>query len=410
MAELGRPWALATGYDIAFLHLVMVALEESPVESLPCTVLPFRKLPVRRLSEPARRWLTAINILLIEEKCRDDVADDNAWKGRLGLKLMKKQAQRARGELLESGFPSEHITTLTERQGELERKSLTLEEYAIPTSLMLGEVFAHAAQLTGRPEMALPMKQLGQGLGCAIFIKDALDDLDKDGKRGRFNAIEKSLGSSYQRYVRTSLAREVRRTRSGLARLGMSNGEAAQILNQFAPKSVQRPAIRRRTTAGAFEFFVCLGSCCCEAGMHGALAGCCPGDLCCAAAVNAPKDKSNLVEKVSSASPLHCPACGEDLKPCLVGGVEIDECDNCRGLWLDHGELEVLANVASLPTRLTVKRRTIPTPQLRPEGTRPCPRCSKILVGTVVKGVRLDLCAECQGVWLDQGELNQILD
>ncbi len=38
-----------------------------------------------------------------------------------------------------------------------------------------------------------------------------------------------------------------------------------------------------------------------------------------------------------------------------------------------------------------------------------CPVCQQPLVEMERWGVRLDLCQRCQGVWLDQGELEQIV-
>jgi uncharacterized protein len=418
MAELGRPWALATGYDIAFLHLLMVTLEGSPLERLPCTAVPFRKLPIRRLSEPARAWLVAVNILLMEEKCRDDVADEKAWRAQLGLKLIGKQADRARRVIGESNLALlRQLTTLSERQRELEREQRTLEEYALPTSLLLGDVFAQAAVVTGRPEMSRAMRQLGQGLGAAIYVKDALDDLEQDRKVGRFNAVESSSPPSSRQYVRTSLRREVRRSQTGLERMGMSGGEACQILKEFDLPTLSRP-LRRRSVAGFCEILMCCDfTICCDAAVccdGASVCAACPCDACCVGAATSSQEKTSPVKtppvESNQVLPLHCPGCGDDLHPQGVGKVEIDECRSCHGLWLDSGELEVLANAKVLPDRLLVKRKTPPLRQLRPEGTRPCPRCSQILVGTVVKGVRLDLCADCQGVWLDQGELNQILE
>jgi hypothetical protein len=40
-----------------------------------------------------------------------------------------------------------------------------------------------------------------------------------------------------------------------------------------------------------------------------------------------------------------CPRCGADLKEQHVENVKIDECNDCGGVWLDHGELEQLARV-----------------------------------------------------------------
>ena len=39
---------------------------------------------------------------------------------------------------------------------------------------------------------------------------------------------------------------------------------------------------------------------------------------------------------------MKCPKCGMDLQPLTQGKVEIDTCFNCKGIWLDAGELDEL--------------------------------------------------------------------
>ena len=40
-----------------------------------------------------------------------------------------------------------------------------------------------------------------------------------------------------------------------------------------------------------------------------------------------------------------CPRCGIDLSEHDHKGVKIDKCDSCGGMWLDKGEMEMLAHV-----------------------------------------------------------------
>ncbi|HEY3452378.1 MAG TPA: zf-TFIIB domain-containing protein [Myxococcales bacterium] len=40
---------------------------------------------------------------------------------------------------------------------------------------------------------------------------------------------------------------------------------------------------------------------------------------------------------------MHCPKCGMTLHTLEFKGVEIDRCFNCKGTWLDEGELEKIA-------------------------------------------------------------------
>jgi hypothetical protein len=37
-----------------------------------------------------------------------------------------------------------------------------------------------------------------------------------------------------------------------------------------------------------------------------------------------------------------------------------------------------------------------------------CPKCGQSLYEIEYKGVKIDRCANCQGVWLDAGELEQV--
>ncbi len=39
-----------------------------------------------------------------------------------------------------------------------------------------------------------------------------------------------------------------------------------------------------------------------------------------------------------------------------------------------------------------------------------CPRCKNILIMSDKHGVEIDFCPICQGVWLDRGELEKIIE
>ena len=42
---------------------------------------------------------------------------------------------------------------------------------------------------------------------------------------------------------------------------------------------------------------------------------------------------------------MKCPKCGGDLKEQDIGNVKVDVCSDCRGMWLDAGELDLLRQV-----------------------------------------------------------------
>ena len=49
-----------------------------------------------------------------------------------------------------------------------------------------------------------------------------------------------------------------------------------------------------------------------------------------------------LQQKQKEAHWMKCPKCGSDLDEINYQGVMIDRCNECKGIWLDSGELELL--------------------------------------------------------------------
>ncbi len=103
--------------------------------------------------------------------------------------------------------------------------------------------------------------------------------------------------------------------------------------------------------------------------------------------------------------------CPRDQTPLLAhvrDGVEADVCSQCHGVWFSRPALEACVRKtsasASLPT-MPVHRSS--SPILR---RLPCPVCQPDrLVTHRHEGIEVDTCPRCHGVWLDQGEMEQIL-
>lgn len=47
---------------------------------------------------------------------------------------------------------------------------------------------------------------------------------------------------------------------------------------------------------------------------------------------------------------MKCPACQHELRMADRQGVEIDYCPQCRGVWLDRGELDKIIELSERPT------------------------------------------------------------
>jgi Zn-finger nucleic acid-binding protein len=89
--------------------------------------------------------------------------------------------------------------------------------------------------------------------------------------------------------------------------------------------------------------------------------------------------------------------------------VETDYCTECKGIWLDAGELEVLLDDAEQTRRLLSSFKPAETH----ETVRPCPICrkpmQKVLLGHGDKAVQIDRCVKSHGLWFDEGELADVL-
>ena len=120
---------------------------------------------------------------------------------------------------------------------------------------------------------------------------------------------------------------------------------------------------------------------------------------------------------------MDCPACQTTLDAFDSDGIELDDCPGCKGLWLDAGELDALLSRKGV----TVTGRDTPpgltAVSVDPEAPkRICPRCDGSLgrfayqkadhhseaLDIRDRGVVLDRCRTCGGIWFDRGELEKI--
>lgn len=97
--------------------------------------------------------------------------------------------------------------------------------------------------------------------------------------------------------------------------------------------------------------------------------------------------------------PQPCPKCGATLAYVSREGQLLEVCTACRGVWFDPGELTLLIEVY----------RKVDDVGGEPSGAS-CPRCRAGLLEVAFPGtaVLVDRCPDCQGIWLDGGELEAL--
>ena len=167
-------------YDVAFLSALLHNMTgvDVKVERANCFEHLIRKRPIAAVDELTLE-LGALNTVLLYYKLTDDILDGG--KGRGKRAWFKRGFRRAKKR-----YPA--LVDIVERnmraQAEVEgRKSPSPDEAAEPSANMMRELGAHFLGEHNSPAS----EQLFYGLGKWVYLIDALDDFDKDKKKGGYN-------------------------------------------------------------------------------------------------------------------------------------------------------------------------------------------------------------------------------
>lgn len=105
-----------------------------------------------------------------------------------------------------------------------------------------------------------------------------------------------------------------------------------------------------------------------------------------------------------------CPVCKDSMLVLELDQIEIDYCASCEGVWLDAGELELLLETEQERKRLLslfIEDKSVK------EKSYACPICGKKMKKVFVgeeKKILIDKCKKNHGLWLDKGELKEIVE
>jgi hypothetical protein len=104
---------------------------------------------------------------------------------------------------------------------------------------------------------------------------------------------------------------------------------------------------------------------------------------------------------------MDCPVCSEPMITLELEEVEIDYCQGCEGIWLDAGELEMLLGGSRQAENFV---KSFNKAKNLTEKQRRCPICLKKMEKVLAGDVLIDRCKKGDGLWLDGGELEAILE
>ncbi len=105
---------------------------------------------------------------------------------------------------------------------------------------------------------------------------------------------------------------------------------------------------------------------------------------------------------------MKCPQCLENFGAADSDKPTLHECLFCEGVWVPRCSIEQILGDRGAASEFG-KMQTLLVGSVR-SASRKCPQCSnEFLNAATVKGVEIDLCQKCHGVFFDKGEMQWIL-
>ena len=110
---------------------------------------------------------------------------------------------------------------------------------------------------------------------------------------------------------------------------------------------------------------------------------------------------------------MNCPRCQSTLQTVVIPeakfNLEVDQCPECKGIWFDQNELQAIENVIE-PVLFEIRQIPSEYDQLT---ALHCPFCEDHPRMAKAEHQRdeqviMDICEQCNGIWLDGGELEAI--
>lgn len=102
---------------------------------------------------------------------------------------------------------------------------------------------------------------------------------------------------------------------------------------------------------------------------------------------------------------MNCPKCRIDtMKKETLQGIEIERCPSCKGLYLDHSELETMIEkkMGNLADTLFFSSTSDQMDKI----VATCPHCQREMTRIKLQGdIHVDSCPSCGALFIDQGEL-----
>ncbi|MCI8622333.1 MAG: hypothetical protein HFG26_01565 [Provencibacterium sp.] len=177
---------LTLSYDFTFLALLQMAVSPDPphFQRENCLYNPLKKRPCCQNCS-SLQYSASAAMLLLYYKLLDNLADERypkKWLYLFALPFVRRAWKKARAQLPQ--IESE-IERQMKKQALLEQnKCSSVDEASEPIAASLSALFRSVSQDSGQRRV---LERLGYLMGRWIYLADALDDLEEDQKKGRYN-------------------------------------------------------------------------------------------------------------------------------------------------------------------------------------------------------------------------------
>ena len=108
-----------------------------------------------------------------------------------------------------------------------------------------------------------------------------------------------------------------------------------------------------------------------------------------------------------------CPVCKSAMIVVEYHSIELDYCSNCKGVWFDSGELELLLKSQGLEKSKTFFDGIFNSQEtVSSEKKRKCPICGRRMKKTALgeqPEILIDVCRDQHGLWFDGGEVTRLI-
>ena len=100
-----------------------------------------------------------------------------------------------------------------------------------------------------------------------------------------------------------------------------------------------------------------------------------------------------------------CPVCNVGLMEIWLQRQNVDKCSNCGGTFFDFEELGSIISLIEMYCSIKLEEPDISTVPVTNRPDYNCPVDGHAMERKDYGGITVDVCGDCKGVWLDDGEL-----